>query len=104
MLGPLRTDGLWAKESLGGDPLLGEEIFRPVAERPAEPALDGNTEAALGPLDQLARHVAVEDLAQEPFPTAVPEPHLRAPSSRAIDHTVVPARHAGFQTHSPARS
>ena len=47
-----------------GELALIEKIFRPLAQRPAQPLIDGYSEAHLRTIDQRLRHVAVKHLAQ----------------------------------------
>ena len=50
-----------------------EQIPRPVAQRPAQPAVDGHREPHLRPLEQCPRHVALQHPAQDPLGLAGPE-------------------------------
>ena len=50
---------------------FGKQLVGPAAQRPAQPGADRDGETRLGPLDQLARNMTIEDLTQGPFAGAV---------------------------------
>ena len=52
-------------------PGLIEQVFRPIAQRSAKPLAYRDREARFRPLNQLARHIAVQHLPQRPFGLAV---------------------------------
>ena len=54
----------------------------PVAQRSAQPFAERHAEAHLRPLDQRARHMAIEHLAQRPFALPVADLHRAAAGAR----------------------
>src|SRR3954452_14768686 len=64
---PRLANFLRVKESLVAQAALVEQGFRPVAERPAQPIVERDSEAHLRPFDQATRDVPVKDFAEQPL-------------------------------------
>src|SRR5208337_4483586 len=72
MFGPFCSNRPGIEKPLISKPLVVEESFRPIPHGPPDPGIDRHAEAHLGPVDQLARDVASEDLSQQPLPLTIP--------------------------------
>src|SRR6185437_8848587 len=74
------------------DAAVGEVFVDERGELPAQPARERDREALLGPLDELLRHVAVEDLAQQVLRAERAAAHREGQAQRELDEPVVEHR------------
>src|SRR5690606_31502698 len=64
---PHLPDGLGPQIAFLPQTRLIEQVLGPVAQGASQPAAQRNTETLLGSVDELARYMAVQHLAQQPF-------------------------------------
>src|SRR5262245_109144 len=76
---------------------LVEQCLRPAAQRTAQPLVQGNSEARLGSFDELARHEAIEQLAQGPLGHTVSQLVAQRQAPRELDDSVIEEWHAGLE-------
>jgi len=97
MLGPFAANGGGPQQALPHQAALIEQIFRPLPQRPAQPVVERHAEAHLAPLHQLARHMAIEDLAQRPLAAALANLDGERQAPGEFHHPVVQQGHARLE-------
>src|SRR5260370_23252744 len=53
----------------------GQQVLRPLSQRPSQPAINWHAESHLGTFDQLWRNILIQDLTQ--YPLAIPIANLK---------------------------
>src|SRR4029077_4025919 len=97
MLRPFLPDRCGFEIALALQRRLAQELLRPVAQRSAEPRVNGNAEAHLRSFDEFPGHVTIEDLSQQPFPFSVPDLHAQGEPPREFGHPMIEKWRARFE-------
>src|SRR2546427_8122932 len=97
MLAPPAADRRRLEYSLSRQAPLIEEEFCPIAQLVPEPGLDRHGETHLRPIDQFARHVAVEHTPQEALAHAVSGLHRRVQRPTEGNKSMIEQRYARFE-------
>src|SRR6478735_3106663 len=71
MLEPALANRCRAQESAAPQCSLAQQVFRPLAQRSAQPCIHWHGESCFWPLDEMARHVPIKNLAQDPLGLSV---------------------------------
>src|SRR4051812_32527531 len=99
MLLPARAHGIGIQPALAAQETRFEQILGPGAQGSLDPLADRHSESSLGPIDELARDQAVEQLADDvlaaPAPNLKPERNARGEFGDAM----VEEWDTGFQRH-----
>src|SRR5579871_5870095 len=64
---PFRADCLYIEQAVPLQALNGEQVFRPFAQLPSEPAVDRDAEAHLWPLNHRSRNIFIQHLPKRPL-------------------------------------
>jgi len=95
---PGAPDGLGGQQAVLPQPVLVEQVFGPVAQRAAQPAVDRYPEAHLGAIEQGARHMLGQHLAQQPLALAATNLVLQRQRPGELDDLARQHRYPGLQT------
>src|SRR5260370_37801217 len=102
MRGPFFTNGLNMKKAVFPDAPFGQQRFRPVSERAAQPAIERNAETGFRSVDQRVRYEAAKQFAENPFPPVLAELHGHGQPPRELNHTMVKQWDSRFAADSHA--
>src|SRR4029079_9946254 len=89
MLTPARFDPGRVEPALGAQTARIEQALGPVAQGSLDPFADGDSEAGLRPLEQLARRFAVEHLPEDVLPRAAADLHAEGNARGELGHPMV---------------
>src|SRR5438128_313096 len=67
MVVPFSADWSRIEKALSFETIFVEQVYGPIAQRSFQPIADGHTESDLGSLEQIARDIFRQDIAQDPF-------------------------------------
>src|SRR6478672_13754917 len=104
MLLPARLNDAGIEPALRTDRAGVEQVLGPWPQGPLYPLSDGDAEAGLRPVDQLARDKVVEELADDLLSLAVTNLEIERNPRGKLGYAMVKEGHAGLERHRHGRA
>ena len=93
MLLPLFANRRRMKKALTSETGLIEQSLRPIPQRTTQPKGKGHPEAHFRPLDQLLRHILIQDLSQYPLTLSIADLHGKRQTPGGLQRYGLLGRH-----------
>src|SRR5260221_297769 len=97
MLSPAALHRIGVEPALRAHLVWIEQVFRPAPQRALDPFADGHSEPGLGPVDELGRDEAVEQLADDVLSAALLDLKIERDARGEFSDAMVEERDAGFE-------